>query len=116
MKSSTSRSDLPASSCAWIWFLRSTASGAFDSAIVWFWHTRQRSSWARAAARLSMSCAWAIPGRRRSSNRTLATRELLHERHDLVLHHVGGQRADLLEADDALLVDDVGLRHAVDAV
>src|SRR5678815_4023783 len=117
MKSTTSCSDLPAASCARTWFLRSTASGAFDSASVWFWHTRQRSSCSSAAARFSTSPDWAkaMPAQRKRAN--LATRgKVLHQRQHLLLHHVGVERPDVLEADHAAAVDDVGLGHAVHAV
>src|SRR3954463_16223639 len=108
MKSSTSRSLLPAASWVRIWLRRSTASGAPESASVWFWHTRQRSSCARAVTRFSTlaSCPWARKGNRSASSRSLTTaRKLLHEGHQLLLHHVGVQRADVLEADHALAVD-----------
>src|SRR6185436_2418167 len=103
MKSTTSRSDLPAESCSRIWFLRSTASGAFDSAMVWFWHTRQRISCARFVTRRSSagSCASAQPAHRRTT-RLAARIQLPHERLHLVLHHVGGERPDVLVADHAL--------------
>src|SRR6266850_4842611 len=117
MKSTTSRSDLPAASCSRIWLRRSTASGAFESAIVWFWHTRQRSSWARFVTRRSSaaSCAEAHAIQRTRSH--LATGvEFLHQWFHLLLHHVRGERADVLVANDPLAIDDVGLRHAVDAV
>src|SRR5436305_4359737 len=117
MKSTTSRSDLPALSCSRIWFLRSTASGAFDSAMVWFWHTRQRISCARLATRRSSagSSARAQPTQKRM--RRLAARiELPHERLHYVLHHVRGDRPDVLVADDPLAIDDVGLVHTIDPV
>src|SRR6476659_4326525 len=117
MKSTTCFSDLPAASCSRIWLRRSTASGAFDSAIVWFWHTRQRSSCAMLVARRSSgaSCAIAAPSQKQS--RKLAARiELPHERLHFLLDDIGRDRADVLVADHALPVDDVGLRHAVDAV
>src|SRR5712692_1553147 len=117
MKSTTSRSDLPAASCSRIWLRRSTASGAFESASVWFWHTRQRSSCARSVTRRSStgSCAKAQANQKMSN--PLATGvQLPDERLDLLLHHVRGERPDVLVADDALAIDDVGLGHAVDAV
>src|SRR3954462_8373063 len=114
----TSWSDLPAAICSRIWLRRSTASGAFESARVWFWHTRQRSSCARWATRRSrVSSASAITVTNRKTNaKLLRIIQLLDERLDLFLHHVGGERTDLLVADDALAIDDVGLGHAVDAV
>src|SRR3954453_15186637 len=117
MKSTTSRSDLPALSCSRIWFLRSTASGAFDSAMVWFWHTRQRISCARPATRPSSAGSWASAQPTQKRMRRLAARiELPHERLHYVLHHVRGDRPDVLVADDALAIDHIGLGHAIDAV
>src|SRR5205814_8967764 len=117
MKSTTSRSDLPAASCSRIWLRKSTASGAFESAIVWFWHTRQRNSCARLATRRSRpaSCASAQPSQKRMA-RLAARIELPHERLHFVAHYVGGERPDVLIADHALAIDDVGLGHAVHAV
>src|SRR6266852_2590312 len=117
MKSTTSRSDLPAASCSRIWLRRSTASGALDSASVWFWHTRQRSSCARFVTRRSSagSCAKAQASQKMRS--PLATGvQLPHQWLDLFLHDVRGQRPDVLVADDALAVDHVGFGHAVDSV
>src|SRR4051812_13406301 len=118
MKSTTSCSERPAAICSRIWLRRSTASGAFESASVWFWHTRQRSSCARfITRRSSASSAWASAAKQRRTAATLLrTVELLDERLDLLLHHVGGERADLLVADHSLAVDHIGLGHAVDAV
>src|SRR5262245_43563161 len=107
MKSTTSRSDLPAASCSRIWLRRSTASGAFDSASVWFWHTRQRISCARLAARRSSAASWAkVPVSQKSSAKALAARiQLPHQRLHFLLHHVGGERPDVLVADDPLAID-----------
>src|ERR1051325_7882244 len=122
MKSITSRSLLPALSCSRIWLRRSWASAALESAIVWFWHTRQRSSCASAVTRRSRagsSCplAWNARTTRRESNKSLATfRQLLDERAQLLLRDLRRERPDALVADDSLAVDHVGLGHAVDAV
>src|SRR5437870_2931126 len=117
MKSTTSRSDLPAASCSRIWLRRSTASGAFESASVWFWHTRQRNSCARLVTRRSSAGSWASATAVHAMSSHLTTAgELLQQRFDLLLHDVRGQRADVLVADHALAIDDVGLGHAVDAV
>src|SRR5437588_4642883 len=117
MKSTTSRSDLPAASCSRIWLRRSTASGAFDSAIVWFWHTRQRISCARLATRRSSAGSWASAQPNQKRMRRLAARiELPHERLHFVSHHVGGDRPDVLVADDTLEIDHVGLGHAIHPV
>jgi hypothetical protein len=45
-----------------IWLRRSTASGAFESAIVWFWQTRQRSSSASAFSALDRRIGLATLG------------------------------------------------------
>src|SRR5688500_2122980 len=120
MKSITSRSLLPAASCSRIWLRRSTASGALESAIVWFWHTRQRSSWDTSLTRASRLSGWAaMPTgmKRKKRSTTLATAaELLHQRPDLFLRHLGRERPDVLVADHAAAVDDVGFRHPVHAV
>src|SRR5688572_10801419 len=117
MKSITSRSLAPAVSCSRIWFLRSTASGALESASVWFWHTRQRSSCARAATRLSSSVFCARTGAQpRTGRRKNLAIELSDERPQLLLRDLRRERADVLVADHALAVDDVGFGHAVDAV
>src|SRR5688572_7031286 len=118
MKSVTSRSLAPFCSCSRIWLRRSTASGALESASVWFWHTRQRSSCARAATRLSSAVSSAARAMEQTSSSaaSLATAQLLQQRRDLALRHLGADRADVLVADHAALVDDVGLGHAVDAV
>src|SRR5262245_4738028 len=124
MKSVISRSLLPALSCSRIWFRRSTASGAWESASVWFWHTRQRSSCARLVTRRSRfgsSCA--REGRAKtiainsSVRRSLATLgKLLDQRAQLLRRNLLRERADVLVADDALAIDDVGLGYAVHPV
>src|SRR4051794_39177145 len=111
MKSITSRSLLPAWNCSRIVLRRSTASGACESARVWFWQTRQRSSDDRSMTRFSrflFSSPKITVGRRRRRIKTnLFTLQLPHERHDLLLQHFRRHGADLLEADDSLLVDHV---------
>src|SRR5687768_15436745 len=118
MKSTTSCSLLPATICSRIWFRRSTASGALESASVWFWHTRQRSSFASAATRFSVSGFCASDGAKaiQSSSALARLTQLLPERLELLARDLGGERADVLVADHAALVDDVGLGDAVDAV
>src|SRR5512138_2200994 len=100
MNSTTSLSLLPEASCSRIWFLRSTASGALESASVWFWHTRQRNSLARLATRRSSSVlcpSAALAHSAATIRQTLPTgRELLHQRPDLLLRDLGGERADVL--------------------
>src|SRR5687767_8632612 len=119
MKSRTSRSLLPLFSCSRIWFRRSTASGALESASVWFWHTRQRSSVASALTRFSISgsCANAAGSANAKSSRNLATRpQFADQGLELRTAHLRRERADVLVADHATLVDDVRLRHAIDAI
>src|SRR5712691_1289616 len=82
------------------WFLRSSASGAFESAIVWFWHTRQRSSEASVVT-LCSSAGSAVAGAasfanahgaiaaRNTNGRILSTAELLHQGQHLVLDDLG---------------------------
>src|SRR6516225_1106753 len=126
---------------------RSTARSACESAIVWFWQTRQRSSpvmasmrassagsaavrWAAGASNFTVAGAdaadaagasAAMAGRPMASASSAAIRrrasaiELPQQRQHIVAQHLGRQRADLLVADHALLVDDEGLGHAVDA-
>src|SRR5258706_7394876 len=97
MKSTTSRSDLPAASCSRIWLRRSTASGALESASVWFWHTRQRSSCARSVTRRSSTLSWANAQAIQKMSSPLATGiQLPDQRLDLLLHHVRGERTDVL--------------------
>src|SRR5688500_3118201 len=104
---------------------RSTASGAFETAIVWFWHTRQRSSCETSITRLSSSLVGGAspanapqPSAAKTARRkTLRIAlELCQERQDLALEHLRGHRTDLLVADYAALIDHVGFGHAVDAV
>src|SRR4029077_17667845 len=125
MKSSTSPSLLPSRSSSRMRFLRSIASAACESASVWFWHTRQRSSSESAMTRFSSpgssdageaaetQKAVAIE---RTTMKNLGTLELLHQRQDALAHDFGREDADALVADDALAVDDEGFGHAVDAV
>src|SRR5688572_6660008 len=120
MKSTTSRSLAPLASCSRIWFRRSTASGAFESASVWFWQTRQRSSSASALTRFSSSgfCAQTPAASIASMKTTIlaAAIQLLHERRQLPLRDFRREGPDVLVADDALAIDDVGLRDAVHAI
>src|SRR5574342_1170709 len=108
------------------WFLRSSASGALESAMVWFWQTRHRSSLESAMTRRSRAGSGAAEvasfagahgeatSRRRA--RSLTTTELLDQRQDLALDDLRSERADALVANDAALVDHVGLGHTVHAV
>src|SRR5512139_493238 len=127
-----SRSVLPWTIMSRTWLRRSCARSACESAMVWFWQTRQRSSEATRITRASStgsseagtaSFAAAASGSTRHSASSMRRRipaasdiQLFQKRHDLLLDHLGRQRPDLLVADGALLVDDEGLRHAVDAV
>src|SRR5687768_6875673 len=116
MNSRTSRSLLPLFSWSRTWFLRSIASGALESARVWFWQTRQRSSPERSRTRFSkMGSSWAKASPQKKMRSTLAI-ELLQQGFDLLLEDFRRHRADALVADHALAVDDVGFGNAVDAV
>src|SRR3990172_8282838 len=123
-----SRTLLPCFSWSRIWLRRSTARGALESASVWFWHTRQRSSEAIAvtccssagsSAAGAASPAHAAPASNSSISmaRILRTAvQLLDQGQNLFLHDLGCERTDSLVADHTALVDHIGLRHAVDAV
>src|SRR5882672_6083650 len=95
--------------------------------MVWFWHTRQRSSEASvvtlcsstgsaAAGAASFANVHAAVAARSRNEKTLSTAEFFYQRQHLVLDDLARERADALVADDPELVDDVGLGHAVDAV
>src|SRR3954471_12444447 len=127
MNSMICASLMPLRICSRTWSRRALASPAFESAIVWFWHTRQRSSADRAMTRASsagsaaagaasLAPAGASHASAASSTSSLATFELLHERQDLLLQDLARDRSDALVADHAVLVDQVGLGNAVDAV
>src|SRR3954468_17209661 len=123
----TCRSLAPALSWSRICRRRSSARSALESASVWFWHTRQRSSSASAITRFSsagssaagaasLPLAKRVKLARKTRAKTLFTLELAHQRNDGLLEDLGRQRPDALVADHSALVDHVGLRHAVDAV
>src|SRR5467141_1686935 len=127
MKSMICESLLPCRIFSLTWFLRSSASGAFESAMVWFWQTRQRSSAASvmtlcssagsaAAGAASFAYTHGTVAARIRNASDLSTAELFHQGQQLFLDDLGRERADALVADDAELVDHVGLGHAVDAV
>src|SRR2546422_4307677 len=127
MKSMISESLAPCRIFSLTWFLRSSASGAVESAMVWFWQTRQRSSAASAmtfcssagsaaAGAASFACAHGAGETTNRNARSLATAELLHQGQHLVPDDLRGERADALVADHAALVDHVGLGHAVDSI
>src|ERR1700674_2895501 len=104
MKSSTSRSLAPRASCSRICLRRSSARGAFESATVWFWHTRHLSSEARAVTRFSRFCCSSpkttLEKRRTAAkNQNLLTLELADERQHGLLQDLGRDRADALVAD-----------------
>src|SRR5262245_8951439 len=101
------------------------ARSACESASVWFWQTRQRSSEARRCMRASTagsaaagaaSLALAQKAARHSIKvaRSLSI-ELPQHGEDARLDDLRRQRPHLLEAHHALLVDDEGFGHAVDA-
>src|SRR6266508_274627 len=128
MKSMICESLAPCRIFSLTWFLKSSASGALESAMVWFWQARQRipaasvmtlCSSAGSAAAGAASFAYAHDvgaSSARSRAKGLATAELLHQGQHLVLDDLRRERADSLVADDAALVDHVGLGNAIDAV
>src|SRR6185369_1074685 len=105
---------------------RSSARPALESAMVWFWQTRQRSSDAMRSMRASITGSAAAGGASlagnaddssasRTSRKALAIEEGLHHRLDARLDHLWRERPDVLHADDAALVDEERLGHAVHA-
>src|SRR5436190_18618354 len=86
--------------------------------MLWFWHTRKRSSCARPVTRRSSASSARLNVLKRSTTSATLFRtiQLLDQRLDLLLHHLRRERADLLVADHAVAVDQVGLRHTVDTV
>src|SRR5881396_3930802 len=127
MKSMICESLAPCRIFSLTWFLKSSASGAFESAIVWFWQTRQRSSAASvmtlcssagsaAAGAASFANAHEAVAIRSRNGKTLSTAEFFHQWQQLFLEDLRRESADPLVADDAELVDHVGLGHAGDAV
>src|SRR5262245_32546409 len=109
--------------CPWrifsrIWSRRSTARSAWESAIVSFWQTRQRSSDASAVTRASsagsaaagaasLAPAPAIQTSAATRMSTLPTVELAHEREKLVPDDLFREHADDFVADHPALVDHV---------
>src|SRR5664279_1819381 len=105
--------------------------------MVWFWQTRQRSSEvmrvirassAGSAASGTASLATQVDASRASVAAASRRRtvgwpkmsgigflEALEQRLDLGRQHLGRQRADVLHADDAVLVDDEGFRDTIHA-
>ena len=100
----------------------------------WFWQTRQRSSSDRPCRRFSatgsaaraasvvLEAIAAVDPRKVAKTKARLRPRIVHlfklrqQRHDLVAEHVRADRSGVLHADDAGLVDDVGFRHAIDAV
>src|SRR5712691_2045536 len=122
-----SRSLMPCCIFSRICFLRSFASSAGESAMVWFWHTRQRrfsessmtrfsSAGSSAAGALSAACAMLKISADSISTSSLRILELGHERDNLLHQDFRRERTDLLVSDHAALVDHIGFRNAIDAV
>src|SRR5471032_1490935 len=119
---------IPAFSFSRIWFFKSIASSARESAMVWFWHTRQRNSSASAITRFSSagsgtaggaSLASTVPARMSPNSSASILRiavEFPHQRQDLVAHDLRGDGTDALVADHAGLVDDIGFGNPIHAV
>src|SRR6266568_6053600 len=119
MKSMICESLAPCRIFSLTWFLKSSASGALESAMVWFWQTRQRSSAASvmtlcssagsaAAGAASFANAHETVAARSRNGRTLSTTEFFYQRQHLVLDDLARERADALVADEPELVDHVG--------
>src|ERR1700754_69187 len=130
MKRRTWSSVAPSRSITRICSRRSSARLACESASVWFWQTRQRSSAAititrasSAGSALAGAASFAlahVPALAPSAHINRAMKNLriaktLQKRADLRRDQLRRQRPDQLEAHDALLVDHEGLGHAVDA-
>src|SRR5688572_25744434 len=134
MYCTTCSSLAPRCNCSRISRRRSSDRPAGESAMVWFWHTRQRSSAAifsmrassagsAAAGAASFACAKPIPSTAHSASLTTnvitsvghSAIQFLQQRHDARLQYLGRHRPHVLEADHAGLVDHKGLGHAVDA-
>src|SRR3954471_6440539 len=114
------KSMICASLCPWRSFSRtcsrrSTASSALESAIVWFWQTRQRSSEASAMTRASsagsaaagaasLAPAGASQASARRTTSALATFQLLDERQQRLLDDLRRERPHALVADHPALV------------
>src|SRR5512140_104889 len=119
---------MPAFNFSRISLFKSIASSACESAMVWFWHTRQRNCSSSFAARFSSagsatagaaSLASADPARTSPNSSTSSLRisvQFLHQRQDLVAHDFRSDRTDALVADHAGLVDDISFRNPVDTV
>src|SRR5476649_1075757 len=119
---------MPACSFSRIWFFKSIASSARESAMVWFWHTRQRNSSASAMTRFSSagsgtaggaSLASTDPARMSPYTSASSLRiavQRLHQRQNLVAHDLRGDGTDALVADHAGLVDDIGFGNPINAV
>src|SRR6266508_6193320 len=99
MKSMICESLAPCRIFSLTWFLKSSASGALESAMVWFWHTRQRSSEASvmtlcssagstAAGAASFASAHGAVAASSRNARDLSTAELLHQRQQLFLDNL----------------------------
>src|SRR5258706_174455 len=127
MNSMISASLWPCRTFSRTWLRRSAARSALESAIVWFWHTRQRSSaesamtlpsiaGSGAAGTASRESAGPNGASTRAKSSNLPTTEFLHQRKNFFLEYLCRDRADALVADYAALVDHVGLGHAIDAV
>src|SRR3990172_8140417 len=121
-----SRSLCPCCSFSLIWFRRSFARSASDSAIVWFWHTRQRNSAAIAitrsgspgsAAAGAASFAHAAPpsSSRNASASVLPTIGPRRER-DALLDGGHGRGLRIPRGGDALPLSPAARREAISAV
>src|SRR5487761_1904521 len=116
---------MPAFSFSRISFFKSIASSACESAMVWFWHTRQRNCSSSATARFSSaglgsagtaSLASTEPARtspNSSANSLRISIQLLHQRQDFVTHDLRGNGTDALVADHAGLIDNIRFGNTI---
>src|SRR3990167_1745500 len=118
-------SESPRRSISRTWFFRSIARPALESAMVWFWQTRHRSSAVIRTIRASSSgsaaagaASWAATTPAASANTRAMIHlaiELPHQRFNLVPDHLGCQRPNVFETDHALAVHHEGFWHAINA-
>src|ERR1700730_321250 len=111
MKPTISLSLAPRFICSRMLSRKARARSACESASVWFWHTRQRSSEASAMTRFSRtgsSSPKTCTEKRIRKRKTTAlfTRQLAYQRRYFLRRDLLRHGADALVADHALLVDD----------
>src|SRR5271156_4036919 len=141
MYACTCSSVAPCRTCSPILSRRSAANSAFESARLWFWHTRQRklparwrtraSSWrSRSDGAVAPALAPVPLNATRHSSATVQRTgnlsgwltieslmlQALDERHNHAIKRVAGQRPRLAVTHDPRPVDHEGLGHAIHAI